>query len=83
MAFSGEGLYPDHRKDLKNRSPNLGPYTTKGTLKEPLLRIYFFWILPVVWLNESRHRWVGRRGQHVQLVRRWSVYTPKPKPLNP
>ena len=25
---------PDHRKDLKNRSPNLGPYTTKGTLKE-------------------------------------------------
>ena len=27
-------LNPDHRKDLKNRSPNLGPYTTKGTLKE-------------------------------------------------
>ena len=25
---------PDHRKDLKNRSPNLGPYTTKGTLEE-------------------------------------------------
>ena len=24
------GLYPDHRKDLKSRSPNLGPYTTKG-----------------------------------------------------
>ena len=32
---------PDHRKDLKNRSPNLGPYTTKGTLKELPYRIYF------------------------------------------
>ena len=24
--------YPDPREDLKSRSPNLGPYTTKGTL---------------------------------------------------
>ena len=32
---------PDHRKDLKHRSPNLGPYTTKGTLKELPSGIYF------------------------------------------
>ena len=25
-------LLPDPRKDLESRSPNLGPYTTKGTL---------------------------------------------------
>ena len=24
--------YPDPREDLESRSPNLGPYTTKGTL---------------------------------------------------
>ena len=25
-------LIPDSREDLESRSPNLGPYTTKGTL---------------------------------------------------
>ena len=25
-------LNPDPREDLESRSPNLGPYTTKGTL---------------------------------------------------
>ena len=31
--WSSWGLgYPDPRKDLESRSPNLGPYTTKGTL---------------------------------------------------
>ena len=34
-------LFPGHRKDLKSRSPNLGPYTTKGTLKELPQGIYF------------------------------------------
>ena len=24
--------FPDPREDLESRSPNLGPYTTKGTL---------------------------------------------------
>ena len=24
--------YPEFREDLESRSPNLGPYTTKGTL---------------------------------------------------
>ena len=33
---------PDAREDLKSRSPNLGPYTTKGTLKEPPLRDLLF-----------------------------------------
>ena len=33
--------FPDHRKDLKSRSPNLGPYATKGTLKELPQGIYF------------------------------------------
>ena len=28
-------VYPDPREDLESRSPNLGPYTTKGTLEEP------------------------------------------------
>ena len=32
--FEGLGLtaFPDPREDLESRSPNLGPYTTKGTL---------------------------------------------------
>ena len=34
--------YPDPREDLESRSPNLGPYTTKGTLKEPPLRDLLF-----------------------------------------
>ena len=34
--------FPDPREDLKSRSPNLGPYTTKGTLKEPPLRDLLF-----------------------------------------
>ena len=27
-----EAHFPDPREDLESRSPNLGPYTTKGTL---------------------------------------------------
>ena len=27
--------FPNPREDLETRSPNLGPYTTKGTLWEP------------------------------------------------
>ena len=34
--------YPDHRKDLKNRSLNLGPYTTKGYFQGALLGVLFF-----------------------------------------
>ena len=34
--------YPDPREDLESRSPNLGPYTTKGTLEEPPLRDLLF-----------------------------------------
>ena len=34
--------YPDPREDLESRSPNLGPYTTKGTLSEPPLRDLLF-----------------------------------------
>ena len=34
--------YPDPREDLESRSPNLGPYTTKGTLKEHPLRDLLF-----------------------------------------
>ena len=34
--------YPDPREDLESRSPNLGPYTTKGTLQEPPLRDLLF-----------------------------------------
>ena len=30
--FGVFGLDPDPRKDLNSRSPNLGPYATKGTL---------------------------------------------------
>ena len=30
--------YPDPREDLKSRSPNLGPYTTKGYFIGTLLR---------------------------------------------
>ena len=33
---------PDPREDLESRSPNLGPYTTKGTLWEPPLRDLLF-----------------------------------------
>ena len=34
--------YPDPREDLESRSPNLGPYTTEGTLQEPPLRDLLF-----------------------------------------
>ena len=34
--------HPDRREDLESRSPNLGPYTTKGTLQEPPLRDLLF-----------------------------------------
>ena len=33
---------PDPREDLESRSPNLGPYTTKGALQEPPLRDLLF-----------------------------------------
>ena len=33
---------PDPREDLESRSPNLGPYTTKGTLYAPPLRDLLF-----------------------------------------
>ena len=36
------GWDPDPREDLESRSPNLGPYTTKGTLSEPPLRDLLF-----------------------------------------
>ena len=32
MLPNYDKLYPDHREDPQSRSPNLGPYTTKGTL---------------------------------------------------
>ena len=35
-------LNPDPREDLESRSPNLGPYTAKGTLQEPPLRDLLF-----------------------------------------
>ena len=35
-------LNPDPREDLESRSPNLGPYTAKGTLLEPPLRDLLF-----------------------------------------
>ena len=46
--------FPNPREDLKSRSPNLGPYTTKGTLREPPLRDLLsrssrgsgFWVAP-------------------------------------
>ena len=41
-AVSQRGFYPDPRKDLESRSPNLGPCTTKGTLEEPPLRDLLF-----------------------------------------
>ena len=41
-AFDNKGANPDPREDLEGRSPNLGPYTTKGTLKEPPLRDLLF-----------------------------------------
>ena len=34
--------YPDPREDLESSSPNLGPYTTKGTLQEPPSRDLLF-----------------------------------------
>ena len=38
-----QGHTPDHRKDLKSRAPNLGPYTTKGYLfKGTLLGDLYF-----------------------------------------
>ena len=30
-ANACDTAYPDPREDLESRSPNLGPYTTKGT----------------------------------------------------
>ena len=44
-------LNPDHRKDLKRRSPNLGPYTTKGCFKGTPLEDLFF----------RSFRWSGKR----------------------
>ena len=37
-----QNKHPDPREDLESRSPNLGRYTTKGTLKEPPLRDLLF-----------------------------------------
>ena len=31
-GFGPVALLPDPREDLENRSPNLGPYTSEGTL---------------------------------------------------
>ena len=43
IVITGEGIsFPDPREDLESRSPNLGPYTTKGTLEEPPLRDLLF-----------------------------------------
>ena len=36
------GRDPDHRKDLKSRSPNLGPYTTNGYFQGALFGDLFF-----------------------------------------
>ena len=36
------GSLPDHRKDPKSRSPNLGPYTTKGYFKRTPFGDLFF-----------------------------------------
>ena len=32
LTYSLGSCFPDPRKDLESRSPNLGPYTTKGAL---------------------------------------------------
>ena len=40
---------PDPREDPKSRSPNLGPYTTKGTFLGTPIKGSAFWILPGVW----------------------------------
>ena len=43
--------YPDPREDLESRSPNLGPYTTMGTLEEPPLRDLLFGSSRGVWVK--------------------------------
>ena len=54
-ASEGQGLgfRGDFREDLESRSPNLGTYTTKGTLWEPPIKGSTFWILSGVWVEES------------------------------
>ena len=45
---------PDPREDLESRSPNLGPYTTKGTVWEPPLRDLLFGSFPGVWETNTQ-----------------------------
>ena len=47
------------REDLESRSPNLGPFATKGTLKEPPLRDLLFGFFPGVWVVGFSHARLG------------------------
>ena len=40
---------PDPREDLESRSPNLGPYTTKGFFIGASIKGSTFWIFPGIW----------------------------------
>ena len=46
-------INPDPREDLESRSPNLGPYTTKGYFIETPIKVSTFWLLPKVWVNQG------------------------------
>ena len=62
------GSHPDPREDVESRSPNLGAYTTKGTLQEPPIKGSTFWILPGVWW--ALMFWVKRdSGSHASWPR--------------
>ena len=51
---------PDHRKDPKSRSPNLGPYTTKGYwIWDPILLGGYFKGTPLGDLSFRSFRWSG------------------------
>ena len=44
-----KSINPDPREDPESRSPNLGPYTTKGYFIGTPIKGSTFWILPGVW----------------------------------
>ena len=64
---------PDPREDLESRSPNLGPYTTTGTLQEPPFRDLLFrssrgfGIVIIVIVYNSRSSMCTNPNEHVSL----------------
>ena len=50
---------------IKSRSPNLGPYTTKGPIKGST-----FWILPGVWVQKG-HGGVATKSAPTCLLGLW------------